>query len=100
MGFTSEGKSQELPVVDDEFRRIALLAIFVNHGKVSLLPLTTYFVFTCAAKFPCLSMGRRRPGFRPLAASPSLQELGMERPNQLQVPSGFRLNLDVDNLAD
>jgi hypothetical protein len=30
----------------------------------------------------------------------SLQELGMKRPNQLQVPSGFRLDLDVDNLAD
>jgi hypothetical protein len=80
MGFTSRGKSQELPVVDDEFRRIALLAIFVNHGKVSLLPLTTNFVFTCATKFPCLSKGRRRPGFQPLAALRSLEELGMNRP--------------------
>jgi hypothetical protein len=80
MGLTSRGKSQELPVVDDEFRRIALLAIFVNHGKVTLLPLTTNFVFTCATKIPCLSKGRRRPGFQPLSAWRSLEELGMNRP--------------------
>jgi hypothetical protein len=54
MGLTSRGKSQELPVVDVAFRGIVLLDIFVNHGKVSLLPLTTNFVFTCAAKFPGL----------------------------------------------
>jgi hypothetical protein len=45
MGGILKGESQELPVVDDAFRRIVLPDIFVNYGKVSLLPVTTKFCF-------------------------------------------------------
>jgi hypothetical protein len=47
-----------LPAVtfDVAFRRIALPVIFVNHGKVSLLPLARNIVFTDAACLPGLSI--------------------------------------------
>jgi hypothetical protein len=48
----SEGIQGELLVMTAV--KIILLVIFVNHGKVSLLPLTTNFVFACAANFPYL----------------------------------------------
>jgi hypothetical protein len=57
MGYPHRGEAQELPAftVDVAFRRIALPVIFVNHGKVSLLPLARNIVFAVAAKLPGLS---------------------------------------------